>query len=83
MGVIKNATFKLVQKINSICPKCNMPGFGITDAKKGLACGLCGMPTNSILSYVYTCQNCQFTQQEMYPNKKMVEDPMYCNYCNP
>jgi hypothetical protein len=83
MGVIKNATFKLVQKINSICPKCNMPGFGITDAKKGLACGLCGMPTNSILSYVYTCQHCQFTQQEMYPNKKMVEDPMYCNYCNP
>jgi hypothetical protein len=60
-----------------------MPGFGITDAKKGLECSLCGSPTNSTLSYIYICRHCEFTKEEMYPNKKTTEDPMYCDYCNP
>jgi hypothetical protein len=34
MTVIQNATKKLVEKINSCCPHCNIPGFGITDAKE-------------------------------------------------
>jgi hypothetical protein len=33
MTVIQNATKK--EKINSCCPHCNIPGFGITDAKRG------------------------------------------------
>lgn len=83
MTVIQNATQKLVQKIKSICPQCQMPGFGITQAKKGLECNLCGSPTSSTLSYIYDCQHCKFTKEEMYPNKKTSEDPTYCNYCNP
>jgi hypothetical protein len=83
MGVIEKATQRLVQKIKSICPQCQMPGFGITDAKKGLECSLCGSPTNSILSYIYVCGHCQFTKEDMFPNKKTTEDPSYCDYCNP
>jgi hypothetical protein len=83
MKVIEQATQKLVQKIKSTCPECETPGFGITEAKKGLTCNLCGSPTNSTLSYVYVCQHCKFSFEEMYPNKKNNEDPMYCDYCNP
>lgn len=83
MTVIQNATKKLVEKINSCCPQCNIPGFGITDAKKGLKCSLCRSATNSTLSYIYTCQHCQYTKEEMYPHNKTTEDPMYCDYCNP
>ncbi len=83
MSVIEKATQKLVQKIKSACPQCQMPGFGITDAKKGLECSLCGSLTNSTLSYIYICQHCQYTKEEMYPNKKTKEDPMYCDFCNP
>jgi hypothetical protein len=83
MRVIEKATQKLVQKVKSTCPQCQMPGFGVTDAKKGLACSLCGSPTNSILSHVYVCQHCQFEKEEMYPDLKTTEDPMYCDYCNP
>lgn len=83
MNVIEKATEKLVQKIKSTCPQCQMPGFGITEAQKGLECSLCGSPTNSILSYIYVCQHCKFIKEEMYPHKKTTEDPTHCDYCNP
>ena len=83
MKVIEAATQKLVTKLNSLCPQCSTPGFGITDVKKGLECSLCGSPTNSTLSHIYVCQHCQYTKEELYPNKKTTEDPMYCDYCNP
>jgi hypothetical protein len=83
MKVIEKAANKLVQKIKAACPRCQMPGFGITDAKRGLVCSLCGSPTNSVLSYIYGCQHCDFSKEEMYPNQKTTEDPMYCDYCNP
>ena len=83
MTVIQKATQKLVQKIKSLCPQCQMPGFGITDTKFGLPCSLCGLPTDSILSYIYICQHCSFKSEELYPNKKTNEDPMYCQFCNP
>jgi hypothetical protein len=83
MTVIENATKKLVAKVNSCCPQCKIPGFGVTDSKKGLECSLCGSATNSTLSYVYICQHCQCTKEVMYPHKKTTEDPMFCDYCNP
>lgn len=83
MAVIKNATKKLLDKIKACCPHCNIPGFGITSAKKGLECSLCNSPTKSTLSFIYSCQKCHFKREELYPNKKTKEDPMYCDYCNP
>ena len=83
MQVIAKATEKLVQKIKSNCPNCQMPGFGITDATRGLKCSLCGSPTNSVRSYIYVCQRCQHTEEALFPNRKTTEDPTYCDYCNP
>ena len=83
MAVIENVTKKLVAKVNSYCPQCSVPGFGVTDVKKGLECSLCGSATQSTLSYIYVCQHCKFTKEEMYPHKKTSEDPMYCDFCNP
>jgi hypothetical protein len=83
MNVIENAAKKLVDKINACCPQCNIPGFGVTDSKKGLECSLCGSPTNSTLSFISSCQKCTFKKEEMYPHKKTTEDPMYCDFCNP
>jgi hypothetical protein len=83
MKVIEAATEKLAKKINSYCTVCNTPGLGITAVKEGLPCNLCGFPTRSILSYIYTCQKCNFEKEEKCPNQKQTEDPMYCDRCNP
>lgn len=83
MNVIASATIKLVKKINTHCPVCQMPGFGITEAKHGLPCLLCNFPTRSILSHVFFCQKCYFKNEEKYPHGKQNEDPIFCDVCNP
>lgn len=83
MKVIEKATEKLIQNIISCCPQCETPGFVVTTVKKGLKCSLCGSPTQSTLSHIYNCQKCGYSKEEMHPNKKTTEDPMYCDFCNP
>jgi hypothetical protein len=83
MKVIKNAVKKLSKKVNTPCPVCNMPGFGITDAKEGLPCEICNYPTRSTISYIYSCQKCNYKKEEKYPKGKQAENPMYCDHCNP
>ncbi len=83
MKVIKKTTKKLVNKINSYCPECKTPGFSMRDAIFGLPCEKCKLPTQSVLKYIYICTKCNYTKEEIYPNKKHSEDPMYCNNCNP
>jgi len=83
MKVIERATKQLAEKINSLCPGCNSPGFGITSVKQGLPCELCNFPTKSTLRNIYSCKKCSFTKEENYPNGKYTENPMYCDFCNP
>ena len=83
MKVIERATKKLTHKINTLCPNCDYPGFGITDIQKGLPCKLCNFPTRSTLKYIYTCMKCNYEKEEKYPNGKLTEDPMNCDICNP
>ena len=81
--VIKKAAEKLIRKIQSVCPECNTPGFGITGAEKGLICWSCGFPTDSVKAHLFTCGSCGFQKQDQFPNQKELEDPMYCSRCNP
>lgn len=83
MKIIENATVKLAHRINSLCPVCTFPGFGVTEIKPGLPCQWCHFPTRTILSHIYTCQKCSYTKEEKFPNGKRTEDPMYCDVCNP
>lgn len=83
MKVIKACTDKLIEKMRSTCPECKFPGFSITDVKPGLPCSICSAPTRSALKYISICTNCKFIQEQIYPHHKQVEDPMYCDNCNP
>lgn len=83
MGVIEKAAKKLAKAILSTCPSCSMPGFVVSSDTRGLPCELCGLPTQSVLSHVYTCKYCQFEKEINFPFGKQKEDPMYCQRCNP
>jgi hypothetical protein len=83
MNVIESACRELVRKIECVCPNCGMPGVDVVLTTRGLPCGNCGCPTNSILSQMMGCKKCEYRIETKYPHGKEIEDPMYCDYCNP
>lgn len=83
MKVIEKATWQLIEKIKSICPSCQTPGFDIVDAVSGLPCELCKCPTRSTLYYMYQCKKCDYSSKKMFPRGITYEDPTYCDTCNP
>jgi hypothetical protein len=83
MSVIEIATKKLIEKVNSLCPNCKSPGFGITKFIDGLPCNLCSFPTKGVLSSLSECSLCHYVNENKFPLNKTFEDPMYCDRCNP
>lgn len=83
MKVIAEATQDLIQKLNQCCPECGCPGFAPVSYKAGLPCGLCGFPTELILSVTHQCQKCHFSQVLDFPKGQEFADPVHCLYCNP
>lgn len=83
MEVIEKTVHKLLHKLNSSCPRCTTPGFSLVESKSGLLCENCSSPTRSTLSHVLSCQSCGYQEEKLHPHGKAVEDPMYCDVCNP
>lgn len=83
MKVIEACSQKLVRVIKSLCPVCGHPGFSVKSVIPGLPCEECGLPTDSTQAHVFGCDKCEHQLQVDYPNNKLVESAMYCNFCNP
>ena len=82
MANILKATQDLSRKMNSVCPKCESPGFWITDRAKGLPCSYCGAPTDLPISNIWSCVKCGHKSEQTIPDQSSA-DPSKCRYCNP
>lgn len=83
MQVIGETARLLLQKLNSSCPSCQLPGFTVTAAEPGLPCSLCGTPSSAALAHLLVCGHCQHQEKVVFPQGKKAEDPQYCQVCNP
>lgn len=83
MKEIGVAAEKLVKRIQTACPKCKIPGFGISSVLNGLPCGVCGTPTASIRKLKCECNYCGHVLLIDPEHNRSFEDPMYCQVCNP
>lgn len=83
MQVIQETAQLLIQKLNSLCPSCQLPGFAVTAAEPGLPCSLCGTPSSAALAHLLICSHCQHEEKVFFPQGKQTEDPQYCQVCNP
>jgi hypothetical protein len=83
MRVIGEAAQQLLARIASRCPRCQAPGFWVSEAIPGLPCGQCGRPTRSAYAHLYRCLKCPFQEKRVFPHQKTQEDPGYCDFCNP
>lgn len=83
MQVIGETAQLLIQKLNSYCPSCQLPGFAVTAAEPGLPCSLCGTPSSAALAHLLVCSHCQHEEKVFFPHGKKTEEPQYCQVCNP
>lgn len=83
MKCIEQLTMKFTNTLTSTCNQCGWYGFTIVEHKEGLACSLCSRPTKSTLYHLYKCKKCNFEKKKLFPHNKEVEDPTYCDWCNP
>ncbi|MCM0060018.1 MAG: hypothetical protein NBV57_04080 [Algoriphagus sp.] len=83
MQVIQETAELLLQKLNSYCPACQLPGFVVTAAEPGLPCSLCGSPGTTALAHLLVCSHCQYEEKVLFPHGKKTEEPQHCQFCNP
>ena len=82
MESIKMATLDLIKNCKSLCPKCDTPGFVITDTVKGLPCNHCNLPTDLVKEIIRSCQKCNFQENKTATDRTYAE-PGECQRCNP
>ena len=80
-AMIKNAAEDLAKKLQSLCPRCETPGFALTSHRSGLPCISCGSKTSSPISYILSCSACNFSEEKTSHDK--FSDPSRCDVCNP
>jgi hypothetical protein len=83
MDAIREAAIDLVENAQRRCPACDRPGFSVDEARPGLPCAGCGLPTNATLSHVYCCNHCGYATERRYPAGHEAADPGQCPFCNP
>lgn len=79
---IAAAARKLAERLQSLCPSCETPGWGIIGFKKGLPCESCGeISLEALTSEILGCTQCN--HQSAGKVLAEVLDPARCNHCNP
>lgn len=82
MESIKMATLDLIKNCKSVCPKCGVPGFVITDTVAGLLCSYCNLPTDVVKEVIYSCKKCYYKESRPATENTFAE-PRECQWCNP
>jgi ribosomal protein L37E len=74
---------KLLERINTLCPNCQTPGFGKTGTRDHLPCASCSLPSQTYALDVFSCSSCDFLEKKPRIDGKKNIDPQFCYYCNP
>jgi len=80
---IGNAGRNLVEILKSLCPKCDFPGYAISQTLPGLRCSLCRSETRVTRAVVLQCPSCEFSEEQARPDGLKSVDPRHCEFCNP
>ena len=80
--VIARAAERLAERLESLCPTCGTPGWGVGEREAGAPCGECRFPTRVTRLEFFVCGCCAHRESKTTPDSQGV-DPQYCPLCNP
>ncbi len=82
MAAIERATHDLVQRLRSLCPVCERPGFAAIGRVPGLPCRACGASTRQVMATRMGCVGCGH-EVTVERTDAASADPAACDFCNP
>lgn len=82
MQRIGEATRDLLQRLQTECPACHAPGYGLVGREPGLPCRDCGSPTQTYRAEVLQCPACKHREVRARSDRDFAE-PGQCTACNP
>lgn len=82
MRRIGEAANDLLQRLQSSCPACGLPGYWVSERKAGLPCAGCFTPTQIYRTEIWTCPGCKHQASTVRQDRKFAE-PAECPRCNP
>lgn len=80
-SVIRGLGERLAQRLISLCPGCNMPGWPQVTYEYGLLCKQCQGPTRERAYEVNSCVKCSFQTRSVVNSQGA--NPEFCLMCNP
>lgn len=81
-ALIAKALCHLMDKLRSLCPRCDSPGFWIKDLIAGLPCRICKHETRLPIAELWYCNACAHTENRPRHEGQWA-DPGRCDHCNP
>lgn len=83
MKTIEQLALKMTDRLQSLCPSCQAPGFGRIQLHKGLACERCKTPTQLVIHETLGCASCDYQENKPRKDGLQFASMMYCDACNP
>jgi hypothetical protein len=73
----------VARRLATPCPACTAPGFGLVGTEAGLACELCGEPTDLVRHEIHGCGVCAHRVARPRTDGHTTADAGHCPECNP
>jgi hypothetical protein len=83
MATIARLATRLGERLNTPCPDCATPGFGLVGSETGLPCSDCGTPTVLARGSIRGCAACDHREFHPRTDGLTEADPRYCPACDP
>lgn len=83
MRSIRRLGVALVRRLQTPCPDCGSPGWGLIETQAGLPCRECGTPTELTLCEIWGCETCGARRSQPRRDGRLSAEPGQCPWCNP
>jgi len=81
MKVLRAVGWKLAKRLATLCPRCQAPGWGFIDSRRGLPCEACAEPTHWIDFEIDGCTVCGHAASRPRKDGRRTASLMSCRSC--
>jgi hypothetical protein len=81
MKVLRAAGWKLARRLATLCPRCQAPGWGFIDSRRGLPCEACAEPTHWIDFEIDGCTVCGHAASRPRKDGRRTASKLSCRVC--